>query len=180
MDETLLEERSRDAAKKIAMGYLAASIGNAYLEDAVDDLKAIGMYRHEVKKRMNDAMHYFDMFNATVKWVFTAAGDASVGRQLTDDYEILKESCDRFMGADVRVSVRQAWDSDDLRQPDLYLCRVSGAAGTPYMVMRWTDRRIWLVYTASGYGGGWQALPGVKVERVIERLSRADADVFLL
>lgn len=177
MTEQTIEEHSAMAAKKIAMCYLTASIANGYLEGAVDELRATSLLRHELKRRINNAVHYFDLFFGTVKWVFTAAGNADTSRLIINDYEVLQEACDRFMGADVRIAARQAWASDDLRQPDLYLCRVEGAEGCTHMVLRWTEQRQWLMYIASRYGGGWQGLlPGVRVQSVVERVRHADEE----
>lgn len=177
MSEKISEEHCDMAARQIAMSFLTATVANGYLESAVDELTKARLFKHEVKRRINYAIGYFDHYVGSIKWVFSAAGGGDVGRQLIEDYEVLQEACDRFMRADVRLTAREVWESDDLRQPDIYLCRVEGAGECSHMVLRWTERRQWLMYMASQYGGGWQGLlPGVRVMKVVERVSHADDD----
>lgn len=163
-------DRTQDMAKMLAMSYITASISVGYLDNSIDAMKDIGVFRREVKHRINHAQHYFDFYNQGVKWVFNECG-ADAKELLCDDMAVLQEACDRFMNAGVRVGAYRAWNDDNLRQDGEYLCRVDGANNTDSMFLRWEQlSRVWQMYVASNYGSGWQALaPGIKVTEVYYR-----------
>lgn len=171
-----LKDRMTMAAQKLAMANITASIANGYLEDAFDDFRAVGIMHRDVKFKAGCAVDYFDKFNSCVKWFFELSEGDTYGRALCEDYEILQDACDGYMRAGVRVSAYDAWNNDDLRQDDIYLCRVEGAKDTDVMLLRWQGRQ-WLTYCASQYGSGWVALnPGVKVAEVVKRIGKGDID----
>ena len=162
-------DRTQDMAKRMAMAYITASISEGYLQEAVDELKTLRLYRHEVKHRIGMAEDFFSHYDQSIKWIFDYCG-TDVKGLLCDDYDVLKEACDRFMNASVRMTEYRYCNSVELRQTGEYLCRVEGLKDLHTAVLRWDAKiRQWLHYVPSQYGSAWQALiPGCRITEVLQ------------
>ena len=168
-------DHAQDMAKRMAMAYLAVSVSNCYMQEGVDELKKLGLYRHEVKQRIGNAERYFDFYNQCIKWIFEyCGGDAKA--QLNDDYDVLKEACDKFMGAEVRMTAYRYNNNDDLREEGDYLCRVTGVRLVDQLLLHWENRQ-WSVYSLSTVSDGWVPLKGgVRVVEVLKRIHKHQGD----
>ena len=158
-----------DMAKRMAMAYITATVSNCYMQEGVDELKKLGLYKHEVKYRVGMAEKFYGNYNQSIKWIFDfCGGDAKA--QLSDDYDILKEACDNFMGAKVRMTAYRFNNDDNIREVGNYLCKVSGVTHIDKMLLHW-EQRQWSVYSLTTVSDGWVPIKaGVKVDEVLERV----------
>lgn len=152
----------------IAMSYLTAAIANAYLEEGVDIMKKLGVFRHEVKQKMNLSIDFFDKFNASIKWIFGEKVEKDVGDQICQDYEILKDACDRYMQSGIRASARRAWNNDSIRINGLYLVYTVGSIVPT--VLRWNNG-CWTQYDRETRR--WKSCKE-KVQAVIDKITTKD------
>lgn len=168
----MTEERANEIAsamsRRFAMAYIMGSIANAYLEEGIEDMRTLRVYKHEAKRLINNATHYFDLYNTSLKNIFSAAGSNAFGQRVIADYELLKDTCDRYMNAEVYVGAYEAWNSDALRSEGEYLCYLDGDEETCYL-LRWKDKR-WL-YCHSVKPPIWRELDETMcVNEVIDRV----------
>ena len=147
------------------------------MQDGVDLLHKLNLYRHEVKRRISMAEDYFNKYNQCTKWLFDYCEDDAKAL-LCGDLEVLRDACDHFMGATVRTTEYRYCNDENLRQKGEYLCRVEGAKDAHTLVLRWDNwSRQWQQYNASQYGAGWVALmPGVKVVEVLQTVKPKKED----
>ena len=164
------EETRRGVAQRMAMAYLIHSIGNGYLEEALDMLKSAGLYMHSLKHYGESAVRAFDLFHNEMKKLFISPESDEVGRQIIEDYEVLKDVCDRFMGAGVRVSAQEDWNDENLRREGVYVCEVEGIGDLTLALMKWENRQWQQQAIGNGMAGWVRAMPEVRVTKVVMRM----------
>lgn len=134
---------SDKVARYLSMGYLVQSVANAYNEDAIDLMEKYDLVHKKIKTTANNLMQSFDVYDKTIS---SLIDNKEARLQLLCDYDILRETCDKFMNADIRTSAHDAWQSDELREPGLYLCRVSGLEYTETLLLKW-DGASWMQWS---------------------------------
>lgn len=161
-------------AQKLAMAYITASISNGYLEDCFDDMKKLRVFHRDIKQKATFAKGYFDNYNKSVMWFFDLAQGRRVGNAICEDYQVLQDSCDRYMMSGIHLSAYDTWNNEDARSEGRYVCRVSGAKDTNVLLLEWRNRQ-WLTYVCGQYADGWVAIsPKVKVVEVVNRINAGD------
>lgn len=91
------EERDKllwEGVKNLAMAHIVHSCGNAYVEEAVCKLEALGAMKFDLKHLFKQYEVSFDRLDARMQQVF---GDNGAKMQFTQDYEILKKMLDEYL-----------------------------------------------------------------------------------
>lgn len=159
--------KSKMVSVYTSMAYLLHSVANEYVEESLDIMEEYDLVHKKLKTRSINLSTAFELYNKTVSGMINGHDKAEeAGRELCKDYDVFKETCDRFMLAGVRLKGIEAWNRDDLREDGLYLCEVQGAKDASTLLLRWKGKK-WLQYDPAE---GWRSLTPASVTEVVERV----------
>ena len=81
-------------SKLFSMSYLLASVFNTYQEEAQELMDEYHMNQKSIKTKANNLTQSFDAYDKVMR---SFLKEEEVRKLLCEDYEALKEICDRFM-----------------------------------------------------------------------------------
>ena len=88
------------ASRNLDMAYELFTLGDTYIDKAIEIMDRYGVVEKKVKTTANNLMQSFDSFDKATHALFSTQGDK---RQFCDNVDILREVCEAFTQFNVTI-----------------------------------------------------------------------------